>query len=190
MKLTIEQEAEFLNYHEACEPAIEWIAGRSLATCWPICEKESWMLWLVVEVVEHGSELHRSLVRCTAEIARTVLDLVSQRDRPAAEAAIAAAIAWAESPTEETRIAAGAAAGASSFSLVAQVRSAAAAAAAVAAAAATAAGAAATTVLTMTAWAVTHDLVIRVRPSNHADIVRQHIAWEQIEAALVKKVMK
>ena len=164
--------------HSACSEAIDWAATQpNLPTAWAVCQRGDWMLWLAAQCCQPGDDLHRSVVRAAAEIAGTVGHLVPA-DEPRPAAALAAALAWADYPSEDrrdaaraARDAAWAAAGAAGAAAWAAARAAAGAAGAAGAAwaAEAAAGAA-----WDAAWAAAGAAGV-ISLSASADIVRRHI---------------
>ncbi len=87
----------------ACDESIVFAAQFSHAQeAWENNTRPDWALWLLAAL---GGEYHVMAVRLAADFAKRVVHLAGE-GRPAAEAAIAAARAWADNPCEETRLAA------------------------------------------------------------------------------------
>ena len=85
----------------ACDEAVKWVGERDGATAWRECPRGDWLLWHAARV---GCD-RRALVRAACDCAETALMYVQEGEgRPAR--AIAAARAWADAPSEETREAA------------------------------------------------------------------------------------
>jgi hypothetical protein len=94
---------ERLQALRACDNSIEFAAQFSHAQeAWENNTRPDWALWLLARL---GGEHKRMAVRLAADFAERVVHLAGE-GRPAAEAAIAAARAWADNPCEETRLAA------------------------------------------------------------------------------------
>lgn len=156
--------ADTLRAMRACPEAITWAEshGGDLAALWRDCRHGDWLLWYAAK----GGAPLPALVRAAAACAETVLPHAGGA-RGACEAAIAAARAWAEAPSDETRAAASAAVYAASAapyaaaSAAASAASAAASAAAYAAYAASAAAYAANAAVRAAAIAIAADLVRR-----------------------------
>jgi hypothetical protein len=87
----------------ACKESIRFAAQFSNAQeAWENNTRPDWALWLLARL---GGEHHVMAVRLAADFAEHVIHLTGE-GRPAAEAAIAAARAWADNPCEETQSAA------------------------------------------------------------------------------------
>jgi hypothetical protein len=87
----------------ACKESIRFAAQFSNAQeAWENNTRPDWALWLLARL---GGEHKRMAVRLAADFAERVVHLAGE-GRPAAEAAIAAARAWADNPCEETQSAA------------------------------------------------------------------------------------
>jgi hypothetical protein len=87
----------------ACDESIEFAAQFSHAQkAWENNTRPDWALWLLARL---GGEHKRMAVRLAADFAERVVHLAGE-GRPAAEAAIAAARAWADNPCEKTQSAA------------------------------------------------------------------------------------
>jgi hypothetical protein len=87
----------------ACKESIEFARRFSHAQeAWENNTRPDWALWLLTAL---GGEHKRMAVRLAADFAERVVHLAGE-GRPAAEAAIAAARAWADNPCEETQSAA------------------------------------------------------------------------------------
>jgi hypothetical protein len=94
---------ERLQALEACDDSIEFAAQFSHAQeAWENNTRPEWALWLLARL---GGEHKRMAVRLAADFAERVVHLAG-KGRPAAEAAIAAARAWADNPCEKTQSAA------------------------------------------------------------------------------------
>ena len=102
----------------ACREATDWVKStkcKSLESAWLKCERVDWMLWYVGKKAGPvGSESRIKLVLIACECAELVLPIFEKEypkdDRP--RKAIEAARAYALKPSEETRVAANAAANA------------------------------------------------------------------------------
>ena len=103
----------------ACEEAVDWVAGRDLATAWRECPRADWMLWLLGSMVGRPGWPGRSEhILAVCACARTALQYV-----PADEARPLQAIEAAERYAREaTPAAASAAASAASAAASAGVR--------------------------------------------------------------------
>jgi hypothetical protein len=94
---------EKLQALEACKESIRFAAQFSHAQeAWENNTRPDWALWLLTAL---GGDYHVMAVRLAADFAEHVIHLAG-KGRPAAEAAIAAARAWADNPCEETQSAA------------------------------------------------------------------------------------
>jgi hypothetical protein len=128
----------------ACREARDWARGKSLAEVWRSCDRADWLLWLCGRMAgQEGWPTRPQIILVACLCAERALPLFERKypndDR--ARKAIEAARAWANSPTEDRRSAAGGAAYAAAAAY-ADAAAYAAAAAAYAAAAADAADAA------------------------------------------------
>jgi len=101
-----------LNDLSACQEAIAWVEGKSLAVAWAECPRADWLLWLAGRMVgQAGWPDKPAVVRCAALCAETVLAFIPANEtRP--RAAIDATLAWVDNPTIENKNAAYAAANA------------------------------------------------------------------------------
>jgi hypothetical protein len=95
----------------ACQEAVIWAKGKSLAQTWRTCERGDWLLWLCGKMVDKpGWSTRAQLVLAACSCAETSLKYVpSGEDRP--RAAIETARKWArgKATIEEVRRAAAAA---------------------------------------------------------------------------------
>ena len=96
----------------ACREGYDWVSGRDLSQTWDDLERADWLLWLAGSMADKpGWNTRQEIVLAACDCAETALKYVAKgENRP--RMAIESARNWAKNPTEENRIAAGAAAGA------------------------------------------------------------------------------
>jgi hypothetical protein len=87
--------AKLLNKLNACQEAVTWAKGKSLAEVWETCERADWMLWLCGKMIgKQGWPTRRELVLAACDCAETALKYVPKgEERPAK--AIETARKWA-----------------------------------------------------------------------------------------------
>ena len=170
---------DILKTHKACGEAIKWVVSHpsdSAETIWSECDRGDWMLWMSAKIGVDRKMIALAACGC----ARSVLHLVPVgEDRP--RIAIETAEAWAAgiATLAEVRAAADAA-----YAYAADAADAAAYADAAYAAYAAAADA---VYAAVAAYAAAYASDARRKSlAASADIVRQHIAWEDVVIAVLR----
>src|SRR5574343_514950 len=85
----------WLERHDACDPAMDWLGDRDAATAWTECQRADWLLWWAGAA---GVTVPRALL---ADIVRVALDLARPASQlspawPKAESAVVSVIAALE----------------------------------------------------------------------------------------------
>ena len=104
--MNAEKFSALLQKIDSCAKVKKWAKRKTLAEAWADCEKADWMLRLAGKMAgQDGWPTKYEIVRCAALCAETVLYLVPEGEtRP--RAAIDAALAWADNPSMQNRLAA------------------------------------------------------------------------------------
>lgn len=61
--------AEFFRVRGACQPALDWFAGRDVGAAWAECERGSWMLWVLDQCPSVSATNRKSLALIVAGVA-------------------------------------------------------------------------------------------------------------------------